>query len=290
MTITSHYDTIISEPNKRFTNKQKGDQITMCKETLCWTCKHCTGATLPTTNHQSAASGVTITPNGGTLFQCPWATHGQPVEGWTAEPTKLKIKPDEVIDSYEVKSCPFYAADLEAQIDAMAPEEIAKMLCIPLSFVKKAHSKICKQVLYTYIQRYNKAKRLSKTGTLTRKEAYLLRTQIVRELLIYAQEDIDLIEDSINSSAEEQNRTDSNTNSNIDLGANSETNLGTRTDINLYDLYELSKSESSSSDDERYLTQARQTVEDCKELLHRMEFTYKKQSRQLATAKANQTL
>lgn len=257
----------------------------MCKETLCWTCKYCTGATLPTTNHnsqttktttnhQSAASGVTITPNGATLFQCPWATRGEPVEGWTAQPTKLKIKPTEVIDSYEVKSCPFYAPDLEAQIDAMAPEEIAKILCIPLSFVKKAHSKICKQVLYTYIQRYNKAKKLSKTGTLTRKEAYLLRTQIVKELLMYAQEDVDLIENETNSPIEEQNGTASDT----------------KTSIDIYELYELSRSENSSSDDERYLTQAKQTIEDCKEMLHRMEFTYKKQSNQLAAAKANQTL
>lgn len=257
----------------------------MCKETLCWTCKYCTGATLHTTNHnsqttktttthQSAASGVTITPNGATLFQCPWATHGKPVEGWTAQPTKLKIKPTEVINSYEVKSCPFYAPDLEAQIDAMAPEEMAKILCIPLSFVKKAHSKICKQVLYTYIQRYNKAKKLSKTGMLTRKETYLLRTQIVKELLMYAQEDVNLIENAIVSPVEEQNP------------ANSDTNLGARTDINLYELYELSRSESSSSDDERYLTQAKQTIEDCKEMLHRMKFTYKKQSNQLAAARA----
>lgn len=173
-------------------------------ETLCWTCKYCTGATLP---HPKSTS-----PNG--LYRCPWVTEQQPVPGWTATPQKLKIKPDETIDSYCIHECPYYLPDLEAQINALPIQEIARRLEISTTFVAD-HKKICKQILYTYTKEYERCVKeikqyilntgnktpegANKKGKPNAQKRYELKTNIVKELLDFAQEslaDMETIEDS----------------------------------------------------------------------------------------------
>ena len=55
------------------------------KETLCWTCKNACG-------------------------KCSWSKGFEPVDGWDAIPTKIKvsIETNEYTDSYFVKNCPLY--------------------------------------------------------------------------------------------------------------------------------------------------------------------------------------
>ena len=67
-------------------------------ESLCWSCE-CSGA-------------------GG----CSWDIAFEPVDGWTAIPTKIHVSADNTIDSYHVAACPLYRAmDLHGRsADALA--------------------------------------------------------------------------------------------------------------------------------------------------------------------------
>ena len=57
------------------------------KDTLCWDCGKATGK-----------------------GDCPWANKFQPVDGWKAKPTTIKMRshPDGEIQSYKVIECPLY--------------------------------------------------------------------------------------------------------------------------------------------------------------------------------------
>lgn len=55
------------------------------KDTLCWSCEKCTGGS-----------------------DCPWANRFEPVEGWDAVPTKIKMTPEKESDSFKVLSCPLF--------------------------------------------------------------------------------------------------------------------------------------------------------------------------------------
>lgn len=160
------------------------------KETICWTCKFCTGATLPNPNYKS-------NNNENKFFICPWVTRHKPVSGWSVTETKLKVTPKQTVDSYCVHECPYYIADLEAKITAMTPKEIAIRLEISSAFVEK-HLKLSRQILYIYINQYNKEikTRLAKTegGNLSVKEKYEMKKRIILETLISAQEEL---EDSV---------------------------------------------------------------------------------------------
>ena len=205
-----------------------------CNETLCWTCRCATGTTIP--HHLSTS------PNG--LFRCPWAADYKPVPDWEAEPKKLKIKPDETIDSYMVLRCPFYLPDLEAKINALSTKEIARRLEISTSFVND-HKKICKQVLYTYTKQYHRyveadkkyaAQLTTVLGTYTKPQKpdatqrYKMKRDIVKELLIFSQ------------------------------GS----------------LRDLETSDDSSQDGYDYAIQLRQSIKDCEDLLKNLEFHYKR--------------
>ena len=54
--------------------------------TICWMCANATG-------------------------KCSWSEDFIPVKCWTAELRKIKIKDDELIDSYIVKKCPMFERD-----------------------------------------------------------------------------------------------------------------------------------------------------------------------------------
>ena len=112
------------------------------KETICWTCKFCTGATLPNPNYKN-------NNNENKFFICPWVTQYKPVLGWSATETKLKVAPKQTIDSYLVHECPYYVADLEAKIAAMTTKQIAARLEVSSAFVEK-HLKLSRQILYIY--------------------------------------------------------------------------------------------------------------------------------------------
>lgn len=61
----------------------------MCKkdEQLCWECQRATGG-------------------------CSWSTMGKPVEGWTAEKTKIPNGcAGEFTDSYKITACPLFKKD-----------------------------------------------------------------------------------------------------------------------------------------------------------------------------------
>lgn len=57
------------------------------KETLCWICR--------------------VPGTGG----CSWDRSLQPVEGWDAKPTKLRLWTGYYVDTFCVKSCPLYQPD-----------------------------------------------------------------------------------------------------------------------------------------------------------------------------------
>ena len=176
------------------------------KETLCWTCEYCTGATKKINPDQVGTNqnGVVKTRDGKTLFQCPWAAQGVPVAGWTATPHKLKHSSNEIGDSYLVSECPCYKADLEAKIEAMSSEEIAKYLGVSPSFPKRKHKKICKQILYSYIKQYGL---MLQAGKMTRSESYKARRAIVEELLEFSSQSVS--EMSLNGTTPENEGTSS---------------------------------------------------------------------------------
>lgn len=58
------------------------------KVTLCWYCENAIG-------------------------RCAWSSRLRPVEGWTAEKTRIKATPDAFIDSYRVIECPCFEKDHE---------------------------------------------------------------------------------------------------------------------------------------------------------------------------------
>lgn len=65
------------------------------KNTLCWGCQH-------------------AVPNYDGTRGCSWSREGKPVEGWTAEPSKIKHSDASGIGycrSYHVISCPQFLAD-----------------------------------------------------------------------------------------------------------------------------------------------------------------------------------
>lgn len=157
------------------------------KETICWTCKFCTGVTLPNPNHKD-------NNDKNKFFICPWVTQYQPVPGWTATATKLKVDPKQTVDSYCVHECPYYVADLEAKIAAMTPKEIAIRLEISSAFVEK-HLKLSRQILYIYTNQYNKKMKArfvkAKEKKLSAKERYEMKKMIILETLINAQEELE---------------------------------------------------------------------------------------------------
>lgn len=81
-----------------------------CQATLCWACRRAAGPDM-----------------------CPWARRGQPVPGWRAEPTVIKMggRADGISHSYKVMECPLYEKDLprsrlwQAVIDNLGPKEEA---------------------------------------------------------------------------------------------------------------------------------------------------------------------
>ena len=65
----------------------------MSDKSLCWDCKRADKFF-----HQG-------------LF-CPWSANFTPVPGWSAVPTQIVSEEiEEVIDSFEVISCPLFTAD-----------------------------------------------------------------------------------------------------------------------------------------------------------------------------------
>lgn len=153
------------------------------KETLCWTCEFCTGVTRPNPNPNDTNK----------FFVCPWASRCQPVPGWKAKKTELKVVPNHTTTSYLVESCPYYVADLEAKIAAMDYEQIARRLETSISFVRR-HLKLSRQVLYIYTNKYNKMAKIHfhKTGEkyLPAKDRYDLKKDIIKDILLLAQEEI----------------------------------------------------------------------------------------------------
>ena len=179
------------------------------KETLCWTCKFCTGCTRPnpraagaspdttmgvtTVDHTAAVATATTPVAEPKFFTCPWAHDGKPVPGWTATKTDLKISPDNITTSYMVEKCPYYIPDLEAQILSLDMSELAKRLELSEAFVRK-HIKLSRQILYTYTIRYPKEVKIKKGRTgkdhLSMQARYKLRRSIVKEILACAQDEV----------------------------------------------------------------------------------------------------
>lgn len=179
------------------------------KETLCWTCKFCTGCTRPnpraagaspdiamggvTTDNHTAAAATTAATTESKFFTCPWAHDGKPVPGWTATKTDLKVSPDNITTSYMVEKCPYYIPDLEAQILSLSMNELAKHLELSEAFVRK-HIKLSRQILYTYTIRYPKEVKIRRGRTgkdhLSTQARYKLRKSIVREILLCAQDEV----------------------------------------------------------------------------------------------------
>lgn len=166
------------------------------KETICWTCKFCTGATLRNPNQKDKNK----------FFTCPWATQHQPVPGWSATETKLKVAPKQIIDSYFVHECPYYVPDLEAKIAAMTTKQIAARLEISSAFVEK-HLKLSRQVLYIYTKQYNKKAKafFAETGkkSLPAKTRYEMKRDIVIDMLISAKDELEETAGEANDSSDD---------------------------------------------------------------------------------------
>lgn len=66
--------------------------------TLCWSCERAIGG-------------------------CSWskAKNPQPVKGWKAEPTKIRVSFGESIDSYLVGECPLYVPDKRKKAKVVDP-------------------------------------------------------------------------------------------------------------------------------------------------------------------------
>lgn len=68
------------------------------EEQLCWDCQRAVGG-------------------------CPWSTMGKPVEGWTAQKTKIPNGcSDEYTESYHITACPLFKKD-EKRLPAIIPGE-----------------------------------------------------------------------------------------------------------------------------------------------------------------------
>lgn len=84
------------------------------KETLCWSCR--------------------VPGTGG----CEWDRDFQPVEGWEAQPTKLRLweKGGNGMDSFCVTACPLYhpvdraerKAEIRGRISAMSEEVLERYI------------------------------------------------------------------------------------------------------------------------------------------------------------------
>ena len=156
------------------------------RETLCWTCKHCTGSCLPETDKNT---------NTKALYQCPWVRDYTPVEGWTATRTELKVAPDQKTESYFIHSCPHYKMDLEGQIDVLSAEDLSKAIGFGNRYAA-GHMEFCKKVLYTLISQ--KSRRLN-GRPYTKKTRYQMVKDIIGEILVY---DLDEITDIENTAKE----------------------------------------------------------------------------------------
>lgn len=73
----------------------------MKKYTLCWTC-------------QNAYNG------------CPWSRNFEPVPGWQATPTKIKMG-ESYIDSFQVHECPMFQGD-KPNYKRTSRDKLAKLL------------------------------------------------------------------------------------------------------------------------------------------------------------------
>lgn len=166
------------------------------KETICWTCKFCTGATLQNPNPK----------DNNKFFTCPWATQYQPVPGWSATQTKLKVAPTQTVDSYCVHECPYYAPDLEAKIAAMTTKQIAAKLEISSAFVEK-HLKLSRRVLYIYTNQYNKKAKafFAETGKkgLPAKTRYEMKRDIVIDMWVNAKDELEDAAQEANDSSDD---------------------------------------------------------------------------------------
>ena len=226
--------------NTNTTTNTKGK--TKLPETLCWTCKFCTGCTRPNPRAAGATAAATTGNNNKKepqFFTCPWAHDHHPVPGWTAIRTGLKVTPTQLTTSYIVEKCPYYEPDLEAKIMAMDASEIALRLEISTGFVKE-HLKLSRQVLYVYTKRYNKLARQHAARTGEDKpplaDRYKLKREIINDMLEATKDELD---DILNASED-----------------------GT---IAITD----------SSDDRRYNRELEQTERDCVELLRTLGWHYK---------------
>lgn len=63
-----------------------GEKIRERTSTICWMCVNATG-------------------------RCSWSEDLIPVEGWIAEPTKIKITDNQTLDSFKVLACPLFVQD-----------------------------------------------------------------------------------------------------------------------------------------------------------------------------------
>ena len=209
------------------------------RDTICWNCKHCTGATSPNPLYKQE-------PTAPKFFTCPWATEGKPVPGWTAEKTDLKVSPEVTTESYLVEACPYFEPDLGAKIAAMSNEEIAKRLEVSTRFVSK-HLKLTRQVLYTYVKRYNSKVHEYKERTgekiLPMEMRYEMKTGIVQDILETAEDEIREYEEEL-----------------------------------------VAGTGDSSSDDVKYVRSLKQMIPDCKEMLTQMKNSYKRRVKAAAAA------
>ena len=165
-TVTTTTTTVTETPKAKITRTKTYEQP-------CWTCKFATGRTEP---HSKS-------PNKNGLFTCPWATQQQPVPGWTATQTQLKVSPMVVVPSYNIESCPYHTPDLGGIIEAMPLERVAKLLHLSLSFVKRRIT-ASKHVLYQYAQALNKIKeKRGKDYKPTPEEAYKLKIAVINDII-----------------------------------------------------------------------------------------------------------
>ncbi len=104
----------------------------MDNKTLCWTCKNAVG-------------------------DCSWSRRFEPVEGWTAEPTKIKLDVNSgaKTDSFCVIKCPEYVPD-EREVK---PNPVKEKGTVDVKIVKGLKSKIGRALKkgsdYTEIARFS---------------------------------------------------------------------------------------------------------------------------------------
>lgn len=85
---------------------------------------------------------------------CRWSDELLPVDGWSAEPSKIYIDKHKPVDSFHVIECPMYIPDRKKNVDHLTNDAAYRLMYAILFAMVRDYANSCKKL---YVDRENSA-------------------------------------------------------------------------------------------------------------------------------------